>query len=66
MTGPLERGDDATLRRHLEALGDGDLREIYLLLSKSLLPVAREKHPQRDYSDITSHIASYIEAERKK
>ncbi|WP_347254190.1 Rossmann-like and DUF2520 domain-containing protein [Leminorella grimontii] len=62
LTGPLERGDDATIRQHLEALGDGELREIYLLLSKQLLDVAREKHPQRDYS----HTASHIEAELKK
>ena len=51
LTGPVERGDTATVARHLEALS-GDEREIYLLLSRKLIGAARQKNPGRDYSEL--------------
>ena len=49
LTGPVERGDTATVARHIEALS-GDTREIYLRLSRTLVKAAQEKNPDRDYS----------------
>ena len=51
LTGPIERGDTATVARHLEAL-TGDAREIYLVLSRILIKTASQKNPDRDYSDL--------------
>ena len=51
LTGPVERGDAATVARHLAEL-TGDAREVYLLLSRTLTEAARRKNPDRDYSDI--------------
>ena len=53
LTGPVERGDAATVARHLEAL-TGDIRKIYLLLSRTLVDAAREKNPDRDYSELVA------------
>ncbi len=47
LTGPVERNDVKTVARHLAAL-EGDRREIYRLLSASLLDIASRKHPERD------------------
>lgn len=53
LTGPLERGDAGTLRKHLDVLaGDKDKQDLYTILSKSILPIAEKKHPERDYSEI--------------
>jgi len=51
LTGPVERGDADTVSRHLEALS-GDVRETYLLLSRTLIEAAQKKNPDRDYSDL--------------
>ena len=47
LTGPVERGDAETVRRHLEA-ARGDEAEIYRLLSRRLADIARRKHPERE------------------
>lgn len=49
LTGPVERGDSATVANHLQELS-GQQREIYRLLSLQILDVARRKNPSRDYS----------------
>jgi len=51
LTGPVERGDAETVARHLAAL-TGDIRETYLLLSRTLTETARIKNPDRDYTDL--------------
>jgi len=51
LTGPVERCDTETVRRHLSSLA-GDTREIYLLLSRSLVETAQRKNPGRDYSEL--------------
>lgn len=48
LTGPLERGDVKTLRKHLECL-DGDTREVYRLLSKNLIKTAQQKNKNKNY-----------------
>ena len=56
LTGPVERGDAATLELHLAALDTDDDRMLYLLLSERLLRSARQKHPERDYTAIQQFI----------
>ena len=51
LTGPIERGDFDTVKKHLDCL-EGDEREIYRLLSLRLVDVARRKNPDKDYGDI--------------
>ena len=51
LTGPLERGDIKTIANHLEALDEED-RELYKLLSKKLIKIAKTKNPGRDYMEI--------------
>ncbi len=51
LTGPVERGDADTVEMHLRALG-GDNRDIYTLLSKKALSIAKRKHPDRDYKKL--------------
>ena len=51
LTGPVERGDAATVARHLHTLS-GDAREIYLLLSRKVTETAQHKNPDRDYSEM--------------
>jgi predicted short-subunit dehydrogenase-like oxidoreductase (DUF2520 family) len=47
LTGPIERGDAATVVRHLEALaGQAELREIYQMLGRRTLLLAERKRPQ--------------------
>lgn len=51
LTGPIERGDAQTVYKHLSTLS-GEEKDIYFMLSKSLLDVARRKNPDRDYKEL--------------
>jgi predicted short-subunit dehydrogenase-like oxidoreductase (DUF2520 family) len=51
LTGPAERGDAATVEKHLGTL-DGDDREIYRLLTRKIVEVAKQKNPGRDYGEL--------------
>lgn len=55
LTGPIERGDETTVKSHLHSLR-GPHREIYELLSKELLMLAKQKHPERDFTKIEEEI----------
>lgn len=48
LTGPVERNDIGTISKHLECLS-GREREIYATLSKVLLEIAKNKHPEKDF-----------------
>ena len=48
LTGPAERADLETVEAHLETLS-GDDREIYRLLTKKIVAIAKQKNPERDY-----------------
>lgn len=52
LTGPVERGDVITLKKHLAQLEDPDERQLYLLLSGRLLELAKTKNPSRDYREL--------------
>ena len=64
LTGPVERGDAATVAAHLGAfrsLADRgrDLaaqRDAYVALSRVLVDVARGKHPDRDYGPLAREL----------
>lgn len=51
MTGPIERGDEETVAKHLSVLNPGQ-REIYQACGRQLLVMAKEKNPDRTYSNI--------------
>lgn len=51
LTGPAERADVETVDAHLQTLS-GDDREIYRLLTKKLVSIAKQKNPERDYSQL--------------
>ena len=53
LTGPVERGDTDTVKKHLNCLNEED-RLLYRLLSRKLLYVGKKKNPQRDYSRLES------------
>lgn len=47
LTGPIDRNDPGTIRKHLAAIPPDD-RSFYIHLSRHLLALARQKHPGRD------------------
>ncbi|MDY9921120.1 MAG: Rossmann-like and DUF2520 domain-containing protein [Synergistota bacterium] len=51
LTGPAERNDINTVRKHLDVL-DEEERTIYILLTEKLVELAGEKHPERDYTEL--------------
>ena len=57
LTGPVERGDTGTLKRHLSVIPEEDGRRLYRLLSKRLLLLAKQKNPGRDYSEMEDFLA---------
>jgi predicted short-subunit dehydrogenase-like oxidoreductase (DUF2520 family) len=59
LTGPVERGDAGTIKNHLEAIsaiGDDTALRAYRDMTKILLRVADEKHPDQNYTGITAII----------
>ena len=63
LTGPVERGDGETVAHHLDAL-TGKSRELYRLLSYSLLEPARQKNPGRDYTELARLLDVGAEGQR--
>lgn len=53
LTGPIERNDVTTVRKHLESLAD-DEREVYRMLSVRLVAMAGRRHPERNYSEMSA------------
>ena len=51
LTGPIERNDCGTVEKHLNTF-EGMDREVYRILSKKTLEVAKAKHPQTDYKNL--------------
>lgn len=60
LTGPIERGDVTTVRRHLQALAriddasdpPGNTLRTYATLSQTLCSLAQQNHPERSYEKI--------------
>lgn len=51
LTGPIERNDVETVRKHRSAL-DGIHADVYQDVSKVLVEVARRKHPDRNHEEL--------------
>ena len=51
LTGPIERGDEKTVKKHLSVLLE-DKKILYGLLSKELLSIAQRKNPERNYDSL--------------
>lgn len=56
LTGPVERGDVTTLRKHLSVCESSEDAQLYRLLSKKLVRLAKEKHPERDYTELEAFL----------
>ena len=52
LTGPVERGDAETVRKHLSVRGDGPEGELYRAASEVLVSIAECKNPNREYGEI--------------
>lgn len=65
LTGPLQRGDEITLRKHLSDL-TGDEHELYTLLSKKIITVAKQKNSQQNYNEIENIFTKNSDYENEK
>lgn len=52
LSGPVERGDSSTVKKHLSLLTDQIERNVYTNLSLVLTDLAKEKHPENQYTHI--------------
>lgn len=64
LTGPLERGDIETIKKHLNALSS-DAKEAYIILSRHLLDTARAKNRGRDYGEIAALLERNVDPNEK-
>lgn len=55
-TGPVERNDTQTIKKHLGCLKDGDEKNTYRLLTGRLIHMAEQRHPDRDYAGMSELI----------
>lgn len=61
LTGPVERGDAATVEKHLNCFASGEERELYRAASQKLVRLAGQKHPERDYRALETLLNKEIE-----
>lgn len=55
LTGPIERGDLSTVINHLNVIPEED-KELYRLLSKNILKIAKVKNLDRDYKNLQDYL----------
>lgn len=55
LTGPVERGDTDTVKKHLAVLNE-ERTTIYKALSSRLVKIAEKKHPERNYQQIKEEL----------
>jgi Uncharacterized conserved protein len=53
LTGPAERCDTSTIQKHLNVLSEDD-KQLYKLLTRETLAIAKKKNVDRDYSSLES------------
>ncbi len=56
LTGPAERNDIETIRKHIDCLDGSDEQNIYRLLTGRLIHMAEKRHPDRDYAEMSQLI----------
>lgn len=54
LTGPVERGDVNTVRKHLKCFETQEEKDMYTEISKKLVKMAKVKNPERDYSQLSN------------
>lgn len=52
LTGPVERGDAQTVRKHLQALEGSKAGKIYQSLGSTMIELAKRRNPDRDYTPV--------------
>lgn len=57
LTGPVERNDLQTVKKHIDSL-QGEDRQTYILLAKRLVNLAKTKNKDRDYLKLTELLDS--------
>lgn len=62
LTGPIERCDVQTVSQHLSCL-DGDNRELYVLLSRKLIDIAKRKKANCNYDKLEKMMGEMINNE---
>lgn len=55
LTGPVERNDLQTVKKHVESL-NGEDRQIYILLAKRIVKLAKAKNEDRDYGEMSEFL----------
>lgn len=55
LTGPVERNDLQTVKKHVDSL-QGEDRQIYILLAKRLINLAKAKNGDKDYSELSKFL----------
>lgn len=60
LTGPIERGDLVTIKKHLDTM-DKENSELYKTLSRNIVPIAKEKNKDRDYREIEQYLGGFYE-----
>ncbi len=55
LTGPVERNDLQTVKKHVNSL-KGEDRQIYILLAKHLVKLAKVKNEDRDYGEMSEFL----------
>lgn len=55
LTGPVERNDLQTVKKHVDSL-QGEDRQIYILLAKRLVNLAKVKNEDRDYGEMSEFL----------
>lgn len=55
LTGPVERNDLQTVKKHVESL-NGEDRQIYILLAKRIVKLAKVKNGDRDYAEMSEFL----------
>ena len=60
LTGPIERNDIGIIRKHLTVIPK-EYCSIYAELSIKLIEIAKRKHPERDYTEISKLMKDYLE-----
>ena len=52
LTGPVERNDVSTVKKHIACINGGNDSDIYRAVSKKLTEMAKARHPQADYTEM--------------
>lgn len=58
LTGPMERGDEETIKKHMKCFSSEEERTLYKAVSKILLKMAKERHSDRDYTKMETILES--------